>query len=184
MVKISAAMIRFLLVPVLFAAVCLGAGQTMTSAAAADEKPSGAAEIVAPYATRPPETLTFPPGVTSMRVTPIDVLTEEEWDAAVRAGKGAPFGFAQLPDPASLDRHYPPAARANGITGQVLDGCIVDDAEGRVRCLVLKVDPPGMLFELHGLRILQEVRIEPRDAEGKPTIGRAVEIPMDFTLPE
>lgn len=61
--------------------------------------------------------------------------------------------------------------------------CVVDAAERLTDCRIAAETPPGMGFGQGVLKISGLFRMRGTDADGVPTAGRSVRIPMRLSLP-
>ena len=77
---------------------------------------------------------------------------------------------------------YPMAAEKAGVTGMAVIGCRVGK-NGRLRsCSIRKQDPAQYGFGEAGLKLTAHFRMEAKDADGRPTAGAPISIPIKFAI--
>lgn len=85
--------------------------------------------------------------------------------------------FTQRPSGRDFERFYPHRALERGMSGRVVLDCSVA-ANGRLTCAVALEDPAGWGFGDASLRAAQEFRVAPATADGRPTSGGRLRVPM------
>jgi periplasmic protein TonB len=91
--------------------------------------------------------------------------------------------WLQRPGQRDFDRYYPTRANERGQSGRVQLDCLVDST-GRIACTVVSEDPPGWGFGDAAIRISRSFRMAPQTADGRPTSGGRIPVPITFRLPE
>lgn len=87
--------------------------------------------------------------------------------------------FLERPSGRDFERYFPPRALERGQSGRVMLDCIVA-ADGRISCTVSQEDPPGWGFGEASLRAAREFRVAPATADGRPTSGGRIRVPMTW----
>jgi protein TonB len=102
---------------------------------------------------------------------------------------GAAAVAAQSPASANisasqLDRFYPPAARAAGVSGYVVLECYVNQDESLGGCQVVEESPGGYGFGEASLKAVRTFKADFKTADGAPVPGQGlkVRIPIRWTL--
>ena len=90
--------------------------------------------------------------------------------------------WVKRPDAEAVVRFHPPGARRLRLKGQTLIECAVARSGDMERCTVLSEDPEGYGFGAAALKLSRLHRMAQIDADGRPTAGRQVMIPISFTL--
>jgi protein TonB len=92
-------------------------------------------------------------------------------------------GFTWLERPGAQDfsRYYPPRAMERNQEGHVQLRCTVS-ADGRIACAVISEDPSGWGFGDAAIRISHSFRMAAQTADGRPTSGGQVTVPITFRL--
>lgn len=87
------------------------------------------------------------------------------------------------PDGADISSVYPAAALAQGLTGQVLMACHVEN-DGRLSgCRIVRETPVEAGFGDAVLKVAHRFQMAATDRNGAPTAGADVNIPIRFTIP-
>lgn len=89
--------------------------------------------------------------------------------------------WLQRPGARDFDRYYPDRARDRDQEGRVTLDCLVS-ADGRISCSVVNEDPQGWGFGEAALRISQSFRMAAQTADGRPTTGGRIRVPISFRL--
>jgi|SRR6185312_10855024 len=92
--------------------------------------------------------------------------------------------WVQKPTMKDLMRVYPSSALNNGRTGVAVIGCRVAADGSLTACAVESQKPANYPFGEAGLKLASRFRMEARDADGRPTAGEAVRIPIQFKIPD
>ncbi len=79
---------------------------------------------------------------------------------------------------------YPRAALDRGATGTVVIGCRVAEDGTLGACAVEQQKPVQYAFGEAGLKLAASFRMEGKDADGRPTAGAGVRIPILFKIPD
>lgn len=90
--------------------------------------------------------------------------------------------FLQRPGAGEFDRFYPPRANQAQQGGRVVLDCLVAST-GRVSCTVVSETPDGWHFGDAAMRLSQYFRLGAQTADGRPTSGGHIRIPITFTAP-
>jgi protein TonB len=77
--------------------------------------------------------------------------------------------------------NYPTEALRNGVEGRVVLDCMVV-AFGRLTCTIAFEDPPGQGFGAATLNIARSFRLAAQTADGTPTAGGRVRVPITWRL--
>ncbi|MEZ5996698.1 MAG: energy transducer TonB [Hyphomonadaceae bacterium] len=85
--------------------------------------------------------------------------------------------FLQRPSGRDFERFFPPRALARGVSGRVVLDCTVA-ADGRIACAVASEEPVGWGFGEASLRAARQFRVAPATADGRPTSGGRISVPM------
>lgn len=85
------------------------------------------------------------------------------------------------PSGRDLGRLFPRRALEAGMSGRVLLSCMIE-RRGRLSCRVSNEDPVGHGFGDAALRLSRGYRASPQTAEGQPTEGREIELPINFAV--
>lgn len=101
----------------------------------------------------------------------------------------APPAPPQITDPTWIERpsgrdfarYYPERAIEREREGRVVLNCVVG-SDGRISCTVSSEDPTGWGFGEAALRISRHFRMAPATADGRPTDGGRVRVPINFRL--
>jgi protein TonB len=101
--------------------------------------------------------------------------------AAVLAGQTP--ASAQM-DSSMLDRFYPPAARAAGVSGYVVLDCVVKQDQKLGDCQVIEESPTGYGFGEASLKAARVFKMSLTTTQGDqvPGDGLRVKIPIRWTL--
>jgi protein TonB len=86
------------------------------------------------------------------------------------------------PSQKDLLRAYPRDALNHGSPGRVVIGCRVTADGTLTACAVEQQKPAKYDFGEAGLKLASHFRMETRDADGRPTAGAAVRLPIEFKL--
>lgn len=78
---------------------------------------------------------------------------------------------------------YPKGARRAGARGYVVLSCIVGKDHRVSDCRVIEETPVGMGFGEATLRLSQSFRMKQFDADGKPTSGASIRVPIAWNPP-
>lgn len=89
--------------------------------------------------------------------------------------------FVEQPNGRDFARLYPRRALERGVGGRVVLDCTVA-ATGRLSCAVGSEDPTGWGFGEASLRAAQQFRVAPATADGRPTSGGRLRVPMSWQL--
>ncbi len=89
--------------------------------------------------------------------------------------------FIQRPSGRDFERYFPRRALERGISGRVVLDCRVAE-NGGIACAVDSEDPAGWGFGDASLRAAQEFRVAPATAEGHPTSGGRLRVPMTWRV--
>ncbi|MET0182079.1 MAG: energy transducer TonB [Caulobacterales bacterium] len=89
--------------------------------------------------------------------------------------------WVRQPSGAEFERYYPERAAERGRSGQVILDCLVG-AGGEIACAVLSETPPGWGFGAAALRISRYFEMAPQMADGQPTAGGHVRVPISFRI--
>jgi TonB family protein len=93
--------------------------------------------------------------------------------------------WAALPEGKQVLGGYPPAAVKAGVgNARVVMDCAVADGGRLESCSLQTEDPPGLGFAQSALDLVGAFQLRPWTAEGLPTIGGRVRIPIRYQLPE
>lgn len=87
--------------------------------------------------------------------------------------------WMQRPDGRLLERLYPSAARQAHLGGRVMLDCLVLQ-DGTLICAVAEETPRGAGFGDAALQIARTFRLSARTADGRPTFGGRVRVPLNF----
>lgn len=98
---------------------------------------------------------------------PVSVITNPTW--------------LERPNGRDFAREYPDRALEREREGRVVLDCVVD-AGGRIACSVASEDPTGWGFGPAAIRISRSFRMAPATADGRPTDGGRVRVPITFRL--
>ena len=85
--------------------------------------------------------------------------------------------FLERPSGRDFERYFPARALARGQSGRVVLDCTVA-ADGRVGCVVASEEPAGWGFGEASLRAARHFRVAPASADGTPTSGGRLRVPM------
>jgi protein TonB len=89
--------------------------------------------------------------------------------------------FLERPSGRDFERFYPHRALERGVSGRVVLDCNVA-ANGRLSCAVASEDPAGWGFGDASLRAAQQFRVAPATADGAPTSGGRLRVPMTWQV--
>jgi TonB family protein len=90
-----------------------------------------------------------------------------------------------LPNAERMTALYPEAAKAKGVNeGRAVLGCTIGVGGALRDCRVEQENPAGLGFGAAALALSGSFALSPWTAEGKPTDGAAVRIPIRYVLPE
>lgn len=89
--------------------------------------------------------------------------------------------FTQRPSGSDFERYFPRRAIERGISGRVVLDCRVAE-NGRIACAVESEAPVGWGFGDASLRAAQEFRVAPAAADGHPTSGGRLRVPMTWRV--
>lgn len=89
--------------------------------------------------------------------------------------------FLQRPDGADFERFYPRRALERGMSGNVVLDCTVA-SNGRLACAIASETPTGWGFGEASLRAAREFQVAPATADGHPTSGGRLRVPMSWRL--
>jgi TonB family protein len=111
------------------------------------------------------------------------VFTPEMLDPARRViGKAQ---WAQMPSGDAFAAGYPKAAKDAGVRlGRVVIGCMAGAGGKLEGCKVVSEEPTGLGFGAAALALSPSFYIRPWTAEGLPTIGGEIRVPIRYVLPE
>lgn len=129
-------------------------------------------EVLAPNIDAPPTlteipvTLTPPPPAPPAPPAPA-VITNPQW--------------LERPNERDYARYYPARAIERERTGRVVLDCTVNSS-GNISCSVASEDPTGWGFGDAAVRISRHFRMAPATADGRPTDGGRVRVPINFRL--
>jgi protein TonB len=106
------------------------------------------------------------------------------WAAAPPPAEVVKPVWVQKPSLRDLMSVYPSSALDNGKTGMVVIGCRVA-ADGTLGACTVEKQPRGKYgFGEAGLKLASRFRMDARDADGRPTAGAGVRIPIQFKIPD
>jgi protein TonB len=91
------------------------------------------------------------------------------------------FTWLQRPTGQDFSRFYPARALERNMEGRVQLRCVVS-ADGRITCTVISEDPSGWGFGQAALQISHSFRMAAQTADGRPTSGGQVTVPLTFRL--
>jgi protein TonB len=89
--------------------------------------------------------------------------------------------FLQRPSGRDFERYFPTRALARGQSGRVVLDCTVA-VDGRIACAVESEDPAGWGFGEASLRAASHFRVAPATADGQPTSGGRLRVPMTWRV--
>jgi TonB family protein len=115
------------------------------------------------------------------------ILTMLAADAApAAAAASAPITDPQWEQPrfsaADLQREYPPAALAQGVSGAAALECTVTAAGALDPCKVLAEKPEGMQFGQAAIKVAGRFRMKTVTRSGASAVGRVVRLPIEFSF--
>lgn len=87
--------------------------------------------------------------------------------------------WVRQPSGAEFETYYPERALERGRSGQVVLDCIVG-AHGEIACSVISETPQGWGFGNAALQISRYFEMSPQLADGQPTAGGRVRVPIAF----
>ena len=85
--------------------------------------------------------------------------------------------FLERPSGRDFERYFPHRAVTRGVSGRVVLDCAVA-ADGRLSCAVASEDPAGWGFGDASLQAARHFRVAPATADGQPTSGGRLRVPM------
>jgi protein TonB len=129
-----------------------------------DSEPIDLAPPAAPATSIPLTTFTF---------RPIDIVQPKIVDAH----------WIRRPSRDELLDFYPAGALDRGVGGRVVLNCLVG-AGGGIECAVLSETPRGQGFARAALAASRLFRMAPATADGRPTEGGRIEVPIVFDPPK
>lgn len=92
--------------------------------------------------------------------------------------------WTAVPSAEDLVGAIPPAAIAAGAkTARVMISCVIAQGGGITDCAVVSEDPPNLGFGAATLGLAKGVRVSIWTAEGLPTIGGGVSVPIRYDIP-
>lgn len=106
------------------------------------------------------------------------------WAAAPAPAEVIKPVWVQKPTLRDLMSVYPHAALDNAKTGMVVIGCRVAADGSLTACAVEQQKPLKYDFGEAGLKLASRFRMEATDADGRPTAGAGVRIPILFRIPD
>ncbi|TPW03330.1 MAG: periplasmic protein TonB, partial [Alphaproteobacteria bacterium] len=89
--------------------------------------------------------------------------------------------FIERPNGRDFANEYPARAMEREKTGSVVLDCTVR-ADGRLNCVVASEDPPNWGFGDASLRIARRFKVRPQLANGVPTEGGRIRVPIRWNL--
>lgn len=93
--------------------------------------------------------------------------------------------WAALPSGQAFSAGFPKAAMDAGVRqGRVVIACEAAAGGKLEACKVAKEEPPGLGFAAAAMALSPSFRIRPWTAEGLPTIGGSIQVPIRYQLPE
>jgi TonB family protein len=91
-------------------------------------------------------------------------------------------GWVRRPAGGDIMNFYPPQALEAGIEGHSSMECTVTDDGALTACHVTSETPAGKGFGSAELRLASRFRMKPQGADGKPTAGGKVTIPLSWKI--
>jgi protein TonB len=127
---------------------------------------------------RPPEAQRQTPADVDAPPTPTQQIIE---DTPPPAPAYINATFLERPNGRDFERLFPRRALERGASGSVVLDCSVA-ASGRLSCAVASETPAGWGFGEASLRAAQEFRVAPATADGRPTSGGRLSVPMTWRV--
>ncbi|MBL8537860.1 MAG: energy transducer TonB [Hyphomonadaceae bacterium] len=153
-----------------------------------DDGPIVTAEVEPPRAPPvTPPTVRPPPSPPQRATAPDPTAPPTETSSVVsfEAQPPAQFGqslitnpsFLERPSGRDFERYFPRRALTRGESGRVVLDCAVA-ADGRLSCAVASEEPLGWGFGDASLQAARHFRVAPATADGRPTSGGRLRVPM------
>lgn len=137
---------------------------------------------VTPPQTRPPEIQRQAPANVDAPPTPtFDEIAVEPADTAPPGPVYIDATFLERPNGRDFERLFPRRALERGMSGNVVLDCSVA-ASGYLSCAVASEDPTGWGFGAASLTAAREFRVAPATADGRPTSGGRLRVPMRWRV--
>jgi hypothetical protein len=89
--------------------------------------------------------------------------------------------FLERPSGRDFERFFPRRALERGMSGDVVLDCSVA-ASGRLACAIASETPQGWGFGAASLRAAEEFRVAPATADGRPTSGGRLRVPLSWQV--
>lgn len=102
---------------------------------------------------------------------------------APTAPKVGDFPWAGGPTPEQLDKAFPPAARAAGVSGRSSIACKVKATGDLEACKVVSEFPTAAGFGQAALTVAPLFKLKPTTDDGKPLAGAIITIPLVWKAP-
>jgi protein TonB len=135
----------------------------------------------------PPQIQQRPPEAQRPTVANIDAPPTPTFEPVIETPPAPPAPayidatFLERPNGRDFERLFPRRALERAISGRVLLDCNVA-ANGRLSCAVASETPLGWGFGEASLRAAQQFRVAPATADGHPTSGGRIRVPMSWQI--
>jgi protein TonB len=129
----------------------------------------------------PPPEQRVPPPMNDAPPTPTPDPVAENPPAAPPSPVLTGYVWLQRPSGQDFNRYYPRRASNMNVEGSATLDCIVS-ASGQISCTVASESPQGWGFGEAAIQISRNFRMAAQTADGRPTSGGRVRVPIHFQL--